>query len=138
MSRNIEIIGLGALLWWGCRDRVNAPDAGRPDVPDVGNVVTCEISRAEEEAYEHGLHRDWVRPATRGDAGEQVYLVSLLPGLPMYRCGLRTGDVILEVNSTSVGAIEAANVRPDSPLRLKVERNGRILDFHITNQRPRD
>ncbi len=53
------------------------------------------------------------------------------PGMPAYQAGLRSGDRVLEVNGMPVSTWdkmrELVNAHPDEDIRLKFERNGRIL-----------
>jgi predicted metalloprotease with PDZ domain len=73
-----------------------------------------------------------------GKDGARVVEVS--PGGPAAEAGIRSGDVIVAVNGTEVKGDDASrqvikimrDVTPDTPLRVRVLRDGKTRDFTVT------
>ncbi|MBI4842631.1 MAG: PDZ domain-containing protein, partial [candidate division NC10 bacterium] len=66
-------------------------------------------------------------------SGEGVVVVAVQPGSPADRAGIRTGDVILEVNRTKVTSVKEAQAEaqkdPDSQSLLLLFRRGDASQF---------
>ena len=93
---------------------------------------TRRVAPAKKTGYRIGVQ---VRPLSEGEIarlglkkGTGLRIVSVVPGSPAARGGLRNGDVILEVNGKPAGEAEtlrseAASADKDKGLLLLVKRN---------------
>lgn len=69
-----------------------------------------------------------------------VYITDVMNGYEASRKGLRTGDIIKEIDSQPVAGMKIEDIRKlvrgkaGTPISLKVERNATIIDFELIRQ----
>ena len=97
---------------------------------DITFAIPMETVRdVAQEIIEHGkVARGWL--GVEVEVGEfGVYVTSVIEGSPAHKCGLLPQDVILEFDEVSVHSYAellrcVVTKRPDTKVRLKVDRNG--------------
>jgi regulator of sigma E protease len=93
-----------------------------------GKEITINVTPTPETRFEIG--DIGVLPNSHPNVG------SILPGTPAEKAGLKPGDLILEVDGTAVTfrsqLIEAISKRANTPITMKITRNGIQQNVQIT------
>jgi carboxyl-terminal processing protease len=78
--------------------------------------------------------------ATVQQKGDQIVLVSILPGTPAEKAGLRAGDVVTGVDGASTNgwtaddAVNHIRGKAGTMVKVQVSRNGQTLSFDLTRE----
>lgn len=91
-------------------------------------TIECALSPGEFYGNPDSVHSTWFFPEDTG--GVVVWRVSVHEKRPMYKCGLRTGDVIEFVNSVAVGNLLPEHLKGDTT-RLSVRRDAERFEVII-------
>jgi carboxyl-terminal processing protease len=69
-----------------------------------------------------------------------IRITDIMNGYEAQRKGLRIGDIIIQIDNTETKGIQLEKIRqmvrgvPDSKIKMKVNREGEIIDFDLTRQ----
>lgn len=72
--------------------------------------------------------------------GDYCVIAEPYEGFPAFKAGLRAGDLVLEVNEVSAKGKNVSDLskvlkgEPGSKVKLKIDRQGKIMDFEITRE----
>jgi C-terminal processing protease CtpA/Prc len=137
---------IGGLLVGGCRE--GTPETIPPveelaTVPpphaDAGSPVDSSTDHPDTKMRETlcGLfqHHHSTVPAFENGHMIGFKMFSLRENEVAQRVGLQNGDIILEINSEDMGKMEGMQrvveqLDSCSALRLKIKRNGKVIDLH--------
>ena len=78
--------------------------------------------------------------ATVQQKADQIVLVSILPGTPAEKAGIKAGDVVISVDGQSTkgwtadDAVNHIRGKAGTSVKLQVSRNGQTLTFDLTRQ----
>src|ERR1700716_3334508 len=78
--------------------------------------------------------------ATVQQKADQIVLVSILPGTPAEKAGIKAGDVVISVDGQSAkgwtadDAVNHIRGKAGTSVKLQVSRNGQTLTFDLTRQ----
>ncbi len=69
--------------------------------------------------------------------GGGVLIGDVSPNTPAAKAGLKSGDVVTEVNGQPVNAanqlqVQISQMAPGSPIKMKIWRDGKAQDFNVT------
>ncbi len=99
-------------------------------VDRTGGAVTVHLTPDQREPLFSSIHPD-ANPPVVG---------AVATGMPAYRAGLQVGDRILAVDGKPVANWDelppALETHVDKPVRLRIQREGRVFDLMVTPMNP--